>query len=268
MNEQTQAAAQGNTISANGIKVYYEESGTGTPLILLHGGTATHTSWAAQLPTYTQEFRVLALDSRAHGKTHNPSGELSYRTMSDDVAAFIDALKLDKPLVLGYSDGGQIALDLGMRYSYLVSGLVLGGTVYKFTESYYGFLRELGLPEPGKVDFDAMDADWIAYLKAEHPREDDPEYWRTLMGQIAHLWWTPLGYTVDDLRGINAPTLIFVGDRDMGVGVEQAVEMYRGIPNAELAIIPNADHGQAAEQIANASVMDFLRRHDPRVEQT
>jgi pimeloyl-ACP methyl ester carboxylesterase len=261
MNDHRQSAPRGNTIAANGINIYYQESGTGTPLILLHGGTATRTSWAAQIPIYTQEFRVLAVDSRAHGKTDNPSGELSYRTMADDVAAFITALNLDKPLVLGYSDGGQIALDLGMRYSHLVSGLVLGGTVYKFTESYYGFLRELGLPEPGKVDFDAMDADWIAYLKAEHPRDGDPDYWRILMGQIARLWWTPLDYTYDDLSKIGVPTLIFAGDRDTGVGVEQAVEMYRGIPKAELAIIPNADHGQAAEQIANASVMDFLRRH-------
>jgi pimeloyl-ACP methyl ester carboxylesterase len=246
---------------ANGINIYYEESGSGAPLILLHGGTATHTSWAAQMPTYVQEFRVYAIDSRAHGKTDNPDGELSYHTMADDVAAFIAALELDQPLVLGYSDGGQIALDLGMRYSHLLGALVLGGTVYKFTEDYYRFLRELGLPELGKVDFDAMDADWIAYLKAEHQRDHDPDYWRTLIGQIAYLWWTPLGYTYEDLGKIRVPTLIFAGDRDTGVGVEQAVEMYRGIPNAELSIIPNADHGKAAEQIANASVMDFLRRH-------
>jgi pimeloyl-ACP methyl ester carboxylesterase len=86
------------------------------------------------------------------------------------------------------------------------------------------------------------------------------------MGQIAHLWWTSPGYTLQDLGRISVPTLIFAGDRDVGVGVEQAVEMYRGIPNAELAIIPNADHGKAAEQLANASVLDFLRRYHARAQ--
>jgi pimeloyl-ACP methyl ester carboxylesterase len=134
--------------------------------------------------------------------------------------------------------------------------------VYKFTEDYYRFLREAGLPELGKVDFDEMDADWIGHLKSEHQRDNNPDYWRMLMGQIAHLWWTPLGYTYEDLGKILVPTLIFAANRDTGVGVEQAVEMYRGIPNAKLAIFPNADHGKAVQLLSSVSVIDFLRRHN------
>jgi pimeloyl-ACP methyl ester carboxylesterase len=106
----------GTYIEANGLTIYYEVCGEGEPLLLIHGGTATCSSWASHLPAFTQHFRVFAPDSRGHGRTDNPAGELAYRPMADDVAALIEALGLQRPLVLGYSDGGQIALELGMRY--------------------------------------------------------------------------------------------------------------------------------------------------------
>jgi pimeloyl-ACP methyl ester carboxylesterase len=109
----------GAYIEANGLRVYYEVCGEGEPLLLIHGGTATSQSWTSHLPAFTEHFRVFAPDSRGHGRTDNPA---------DDVAALIKALGLQRPLVLGYSDGGQIALELGMRYPGLARALVLGGT--------------------------------------------------------------------------------------------------------------------------------------------
>ena len=103
-------------IEANGLRVYYEAHGEGEPLLLVHGGIATSRSWAAHLPAFTEHFRVFAPDSRGHGRTDNPAGELDYRVMADDLAALIAALGLQWPLVLGYSDGGQVALELGIRY--------------------------------------------------------------------------------------------------------------------------------------------------------
>jgi hypothetical protein len=73
-------------------------------LLLVHGGTATSQSWASHLPAFAEHFRVFAPDSRGHGRTDNPTGELGYRVMADDVAALVDALGLRRPLVLGYSD--------------------------------------------------------------------------------------------------------------------------------------------------------------------
>ena len=104
------------SIRANGLEIHYRELGQGPPLVLLHGGTLTSGSWASHLPIFAERFRVLAPDSRGHGKTRNPAGHLSYRQMADDIAAFIEALGLEKPMVLGYSDGGQVALELGLHY--------------------------------------------------------------------------------------------------------------------------------------------------------
>jgi pimeloyl-ACP methyl ester carboxylesterase len=254
---------QGSYIEANGLSIYYEEYGQGVPLILLHGGTATLQSWQEHIPAFAEHFRVIALDSRGHGKTNNPAGELSYSTMADDVAAFIEALNLSKPLIFGYSDGGQVALEIGMRYPGLTNALVLGGTCYKFTEQYFEALNGFGIDRSGAATVERMQTeapDWVEYLKAEHGRADDRNYWKVLIKQISELWWNVRDYSVEDLQKITAPTLILQGDRDEGVAVEQAVEMYRGIPNAELAILPNASHDQLGE-LSNSIVIDFLKRH-------
>src|SRR5918997_1118662 len=143
----------GPYVEANGLRVYYEVCGEGEPLLLIHGGTATCRSWASHLPAFTEHFRVFAPDSRGHGRTDNPAGELGYRTMADDVAALIKALGLRRPLVLGYSDGGQIALELGMRYPGLTRALVLGGTQFRFSEAYLEAARALlGIAEGEEVD--------------------------------------------------------------------------------------------------------------------
>jgi pimeloyl-ACP methyl ester carboxylesterase len=138
---------------ANGLRVYYEVHGEGEPLMLLHGGTATSQSWASHLPAFTEHFRVFAPDSRGHGRTDNPTGELGYREMAEDIAALIDALDLRRPLVLGYSDGGQIALELGIRYPGLAGALVLGGTQFRFSEAYLRDARTLlGIADGEEVD--------------------------------------------------------------------------------------------------------------------
>lgn len=259
---------QGRYVQANGLDIYYEEYGQGEPLILLHGGTATVQSWRDHIPALAEHFRVIALDSRGHGKTDNPAGELSYSVMADDVASFIRALDLNKPFVFGYSDGGQIALELGMRYPDLANALVLGGTCYRFPEQYFDALKGFGFGTPGVVDFERMqteEPEWAEYLKAEHKRPDDPDYLEKLLRQISLLWWNVQDYTVENLKKITAPTLILSGDRDEGVDVEQAVEMYRGIPNSELAVLPNASHGDLGE-VSNSIVIDFLKRHPKQSE--
>jgi len=118
MSDQTVATEtpHGKLVHTNGLELYYEEHGTGDPLLLLHGGTLTCRQWDNHFPTFAKHFHVFALDGRGHGQTNNPTNTFSYRAMADDVAAFIQALNIDTPLILGFSDGGQIALDLGIRY--------------------------------------------------------------------------------------------------------------------------------------------------------
>jgi pimeloyl-ACP methyl ester carboxylesterase len=256
---------QGQYVQANDLTIYYEEHGSGEPLILLHGGTVTSSMWQQQIPSFARHFRVIAPDSRGHGRTNNPTGKFSYRLMAADVAAFIQVLGLTRPLVCGYSDGGQIALEIGMRYPGLTAALVVGAAFYIFSETYTNGLKAMGFEGPGVVDIKHMQEVFpkvVEAWKIDHFRADDPDYWQTLLKQISTMWWAPLDYTAQDFQKITEPALILGGDRDGTFELEQAVEMYRLIPNAELAILPNTTHMSAIDsQLFTDVALDFLLRH-------
>ena len=262
--EDSNVSQRGRYVQANGLNVYYEEYGSGQPLILLHGGTETSQMWQPFLSSFIPHLRAIALDSRAHGRTNNPEGELSYHLMADDVVAFIQALNLTKPLVFGYSDGGQIALEIGMRYPGLTAALVVGAAWYEFSETYINFLKSTGFEGSGVVNFEKLESvapQWVSFLKTEHAHTDDSDYWQTLLKQISIMWWTPLNYTAEDFHRITESTLILIGDRDGLVELQQAVDMYQFTPGAELVVLPNTTHLSALNDLSTNIVLDFLRRH-------
>jgi pimeloyl-ACP methyl ester carboxylesterase len=258
----------GHRVAVHGLDMFYREAGEGQALVLLHGGTRTSGDWLDELPALARHFHVLAPDSRGHGRTDNPQGTLSYPIMADDVASFILALGLEKPFVLGYSDGGQIALELGLRHPAVPGALVIGGARHTFGADYFEELREWGLDGPGKFDVSRMqfpEFDLAASAREQHIRPDDPDYWLTLLDQISRLWYSVQDYSADQLAAITAPTLVFVGDRDAENPVEVNVAMYRYLPRAELLVVPNATHFSAAADLFNPIVLNFLQRHTPTV---
>src|SRR5436305_10752583 len=105
---------RGRTVKANGLDIYYEEHGQsqGKPLLLIHGGALTGKSWQPYLTAFAEHYRVITPDTRGHGRTANPAGSMSFRLLADDVAGLAQALNLEKPLIYGYSDGGQVALEI------------------------------------------------------------------------------------------------------------------------------------------------------------
>jgi pimeloyl-ACP methyl ester carboxylesterase len=120
---------------------------------LIHGGVVNSESWQPYLAAFAEHYRVITPDSRGHGRTVNPSGTMSYRLLADDMAAFVQALDLHKPLIFGYSDGGQIALEIGMRYPDVAQALVVGAAWFKFTDSYRAWVRDLlGVEQAPDVD--------------------------------------------------------------------------------------------------------------------
>jgi len=236
---------EGLTVSANGLAVYYRVFGSGRPLILLHGATDTHSCWEPFIPEFSKSFRVFTPDSRGHGRTMNPSLGFSYQDLADDLAAFILALKLEKPFIFGYSDGGQAVLDFGMRYPEIASGLVIGGAWYQFSEGYQRAIKEVGFIGPGEIDFELFEKhappDWEKQMRLAHPNPD-PNYPRALLQDLSRVWWTPLAYEQKDFLKITAPALILMGERDEMIFLDEAREMAKMIPNAALATIPGATH--------------------------
>src|SRR6476661_11142447 len=108
--------AVGKFVPVNGIKVYYETYGQGAPLLLIHGNGGSINAFQQNIGFLSQHYRVIAADSRAQGKTIDPSDSLSFEQMADDAAALLKTLKVDSAYVLGWSDGGIIGLLLAIRH--------------------------------------------------------------------------------------------------------------------------------------------------------
>lgn len=259
----------GRYIQANGLDMYYQEHGPrhAQPLLLIHGGILTSDSWRPYLPAFAEQYRVITPDSRGHGRTNNSTGSsLSFGLLADDMVAPSDALDLHKPLIIGYSDGGQVALEIGMRHPDLPGALVIGGAYAELTEPSSKWVRSiLGDEQSPNVDlekFERENPDFAAGLRQDH----GPERWKTLLKQIKPMWNARLNYTSEDFAKVTAPTLVLLGDRDGFVPVEEGVRMYRLLPNAELAVVPAADHmhfifSPAKIAVVQPIILDFLQRH-------
>jgi pimeloyl-ACP methyl ester carboxylesterase len=260
MNDQVQS----NHVWCNGLRIHYEDHGAGAPVVLLHGGLVTgHLMWSNHVPALARNHRVLVPDSRGHGRTDNPEGRLAYDLMADDCAAFIEALGLDRPAVVGYSDGAQTALELGIRHPDRIAGLVLGGVVAEPTARYFQDLSAIGFIQPGVVDVEKFERAFPGFLdtvKDLHRHVYGPAYWRRFLEQTSRMWLTLPSYSDDALASIPVPTLVVTGDRDEEP-LAQAPRLCRTIPRAELGVIPGADHAAVERSLFRDVVLDFLARH-------
>jgi pimeloyl-ACP methyl ester carboxylesterase len=248
-------------VTAGDLEVHYSERGAGPPLVLLHGGLATaEIMWSPDhVARLAEGHRVLMPDSRGHGRTGNPAGGLTYPQMADDVAAFCAALSLERPVVVGYSDGAQIGLELGLRHPGVARALVLGGVVISTPPSYFEMLAGMGVMGAGDVDVAAMREAFGDSL-FQRMVVDAHDNWRELLLEVSTLWTTVPAYSDAQLAGIRAPSLVICGDRDRNA-LDDAVRLYRALPHAELAVVPCAPHGAATKAMFWANVLDFLGRH-------
>lgn len=252
------------SIAVRDIDISYTELGAGPTLLLLHGGLATSDMmWSSRYDQLAAVYRILAPDTRGHGRTTNPSGRLGYDQMADDMAAFCAALGVSKPLVLGFSDGGQIAIELGLRHPSLARAMVMGGTISHMTDQYIANVRDWGFTDTDHVDVAKLQGSWGSFfdvLTRDHKGNGEPDYWRQMLVHIARLWLTVPTYGGEQLGSIATPTLVITGDRDTTAGVDHAIRLYRLLGNAELAIIPGVGHSASEGDLFWSVALDFLRR--------
>lgn len=246
------------------LRIFYLDQGAGVPVILLHGGLATaEMSWAEPMGRLAESYRLLAPDSRGHGRTGNPEQRLDYALMADDMAGFIDVLGLDRPVLVGYSDGAQIAIEFGLRHKGKARALVFGGVVAEMTRAYRDMLEGWGFPAAGEVDLPRLEqafGNFFEAIKVEHAHVHGPDYWRQLLHQISNLWLTTPTYDAATLGQIEEPALVISGDRD-GASAEQMLGIFRALPQGELAVVPHAEHDAVSRPVYWALVEDFLGRH-------
>jgi pimeloyl-ACP methyl ester carboxylesterase len=261
------AAHEGRSIEVNGAAVYVEQHGSGTPVVLIHGGLMSNAMWEPLLPALKDGTRAITPDSRGHGRSTDPAGLMSFPQIADDVAVLIGELRLDRPVVGGYSDGGQVALELGVRHPDVAGALIVGGADPDWAGSgQREVLRDFlgadasNTPDPARVD--ASLGEGADHMKSLHPGGE--AQWQRLIDQTASMWLEYEGLTEDDLSRIHVPTLVFTGDRDAQIPLALTVSLYEVLPNAELAVCPDADHAapiRARADVFAAAIHDFAVRH-------
>lgn len=180
---QDTAAQRGRVIQADGVNIYYEVNGAGEPLVLFHAGTLTGDMWQPYLAAFTEHHRVFTPDMRGHGRTDNPKGAMTYRQLADEMVTFMRVVGLRKPLIAGFSDGGQVALEIGMRYPDVARALIVGGAWFKFTAMYREWVRDaLGdedSPEVDTVRLAQNHPDWVACWSRSTGRTVGSRSWST-----------------------------------------------------------------------------------------
>ncbi len=224
---------QSSCLSA--LRMYYEEQGSGPPLVLLHGGGSTaQTSFGAIMPRLARTHRVIAPEQQAHGHSGDRPGPLSFQQMADDTAALLAQLGVTQADVLGFSNGGVVALQLALRHPSVVRRLIV-------CSAYYA---RAGMPAQFWQGFaHATTADLPPALRAAFvaTAPDRAQVGVRFAKQVA-LMKEFKDIPEAALRTITAPTLVMVGDHDV-MSVEHEVRLARLLPHASLCVMPNSGHG-------------------------
>ena len=233
--------AAGKFMDVNGIKLYYEVYGEGEPLLLIHGNNASMGSFDKQLDILSKKYRVVGLDSRGQGMSTSDDKKLTYELMADDVNVFLDKMNLKNVNILGWSDGGNIAVILAMEHPDKVKKMAIMGTVLYNNETSV-------FPEINKILNDQ-----IKEMKKNGVAESDMNY------RLKVLLLTEPNINPDSLKKIKAPTLVMAGEHD--VMPEKHTKLIADkIPNSKILIFKGADH-EAPVKIAekfNKAVLEFF----------
>jgi pimeloyl-ACP methyl ester carboxylesterase len=245
------------TIDIDGLAVFYETQGDGEPIVLLHGGLADNSTWAAQFSALSAHRHVVAPERQAQGHTPDRPGPLTYEAMTDQTVSFLVALGLGPVDLLGWSDGGMVGTLIAAEHPELVRTLTVTGSGFSSTGYVPGAMEALVALSPGDEDMAMFTA---MYARAS---PDGPEHFPEVWEKIRTMWAEPFDWTAQVQR-IAAPTLIIVGDDDY-ISVEHAQEFSHTVTCGQLAVVPGASHLLPMERpdLFNKLVLDFTANPVP-----
>jgi pimeloyl-ACP methyl ester carboxylesterase len=236
-------------VELGGVRTWYADHGEGDPVILLHPGGAgvDARAWAPNIAAIAGRFRVFTPERRGHGRTPDVPGAISFEQMAGDTIAFLDEIVGGPAHLVGCSDGAVVALLVALTRPELVPKLVLVAGVFH----HDGWA-------PGVIDPDQAPPDFLARLYAELS-PDGADHYPVVVAKLADMHTLEPTLTQRDLSGVRSRTLVMLGDDDE-VTLEHALALYRGLPDAELAVVPGTSHGLLVEKpaLCNTSVPEFL----------
>ena len=235
----------GAHVDVNGMQMYYETSGEGDPLIVLHGAYMNIETMGEIIPILAQSRRVIAVEMQGHGRTNDIDRPITYPGLADDVAAFMDAIGVEKADVFGYSMGASVGLQMAIRHPEKVERAALVSIAYDFEgwhPDYKAFVPEL-VPElfVGTAMEDAY---------REHAV--NPDGFPALVEKLIALEHEPMAWEADVTK-VTTPILIIQGDADI-IDPQHTLKMFqllgggvmgdqgKPLPESRLAILPGTSH--------------------------
>ena len=236
-------AKAGKYFPMGGIKLYYETYGQGKPLLLIHGNGGSIRDWRYQIPYFSQFYKVIAVDSRAQGKSVDSSSVLNYEMMTDDVDALLTHLKIDSAYVIGWSDGGINGLLLAIRHPEKVKKLAITGA---------NLIPDTTVIDPAGTK---MITESLTQLRSAN---QDAATKNTI--KLLHMMEIEPHISLTDLHKIKCPTLVMGGDFDV-IRPEHTLQIFQNIPQAYLWILPESGHGTVHhyKKEFNAKVFYFFK---------
>lgn len=250
--------AAGKYVDVNDIRVYYETYGEGEPLLLLHGNSGSIENFVYQIPEFSKHFRVIAVDSRAQGRTTDSDQEITYALMASDMSELIDKLDLGKANVVGWSDGGIIGLELAYAHPEKVLKVVTFGANY----TYENFMAPpdsviMKPDDPILIRITEMMKKMVTAASRLSP---DTLRIPVIRKKLEDLFMKYPNFTAEQLRTINVPFLIVAGDHDV-INIDQTIALYNNLPKSDMFIVPHASHLAPFEnpELINSEVIRFLK---------
>lgn len=263
---------------ADGVELYYESLGEGTPIVFQ---AHDHTPWLfLQAPVFSQRYRVLTYDRRGTGRSASPPGDWSAADLARDLKALLDAVGIERAIIAGSSLGGVVAAQFGLDHPDRALALVIGHTVPYLSAAGREWLEEeIGAALKG---LPAIQRQPRSEGESLGPPTTDPAFAASPLGRMVASTGTGLGRTPSDiaraiavlrdwdqrprkaeLARVAVPTLVIVGEREPRSTVDGAREWASWIPSAEFMVLPGAHHAAPREAAPawNAAVQAFLARH-------
>jgi pimeloyl-ACP methyl ester carboxylesterase len=237
-------AAAGRFAEVNGIKLYYETYGDGTPLLMIHGNGGSSGHMGNQIQFFAPHYRVIAADSRGQGKSEMGPGRLTYEQIAEDLNTLLDQLHIKSTCIFGWSDGGIVGLLLAIHHPDKVAKLAIMGANLR-PDGAYAWAQDWVGRQDRMVD------DMLA-------KGDQTQPWST-QKQLLDLLGKQPNIPVADLAKISAPVLVMAGDKDV-IKDEHTLEIFHGLAKAHLCIFPGATHMIAWDNPAllNQTLATFL----------
>ena len=265
----TDAQATGKRVAVNGMQMYYEVSGAGEPIVVLHGAYMNIPTMGAIVPLLAKTHKVYAVELQGHGRTTDIARPITYQNLADDVAKFMDAVGLAKADIFGYSMGSIAGLQLAFRHPEKVNKLIAASVGYDVKGFQPAFTAMIPTMTPEMFANTPMPAE---YKKLAANPNGFPELARKLI----QLEKEPMAWEAD-VRKLKTPVLIISGDADVAT-LEHTVSLFRilgggemggmgkPLPASRLAVLPATSHTAVITQadLLIAFIEPFLKGETPK----